>query len=532
MGKQDKDSRLGRVGHLIFFFHTIVLSNGNHLFPFVVNALSSQSTNSSNSIRQLAKNWFSIAEHLQDPTLYSAEWANGCEYRHKDRTLVTSRNVQEGEILSLLAIHAIGIEKEKYTEIEEAEDDQKDWVVFDATKDSDYFFPSKNKKKRSIYSQKGFQRQQPSKNLKPPQQSPYRYYLSAEMTRCYPSELQGQVIFCDVNPTRSEQAGWMGHLAATASADIDNNTENSIIVPISVPLYALVATREILKGAPLFQRKISDFSTAGVMRRYRNEIGELRGYMDMAYPKPPTLEEECIYDKEERGQRSTSKSSHQLRRFYDFPRDHLNLHVLHQEPDIFSIPNFLTESECDRLIQKAQPHLISCVTKNPKTGAVERDSSRTSRNTNVPQTEVPTIIEKLTQLANCKAENLEVLQVLNYASGQYFNSHTDGFSGPITACGFEQSARLVTIFVYLNDVEEGGETRFSQLDIDVKPQKGTAVVHFPTTLDFQEDSRTEHQGVVAVDEKWLLVTWVWMHPRDQNSLYAEKYLDTLGVDTI
>jgi hypothetical protein len=29
-----------------------------------------------------------------------------------------------------------------------------------------------------------------------------------------------------------------------------------------------------------------------------------------------------------------------------------------------------------------------------------------------------------------------------------------------------------------------------------------------------------------------LVTWVWMHPRDQTSIYAEKNLDPLGGEMI
>ena len=31
--------------------------------------------------------------------------------------------------------------------------------------------------------------------------------------------------------------------------------------------------------------------------------------------------------------------------------------------------------------------------------------------------------------------------------------------------------RILTFFLYLNDVDDGGETRFTTLDIDVKPKK-------------------------------------------------------------
>ena len=43
--------------------------------------------------------------------------------------------------------------------------------------------------------------------------------------------------------------------------------------------------------------------------------------------------------------------------------------------------------------------------------------------------------------------------------------------------------RTVTILVYLNDVERGGHTSFPALNLDVKPQKGMALIFFPATVD-------------------------------------------------
>jgi prolyl 4-hydroxylase len=506
--------------------------------PSFAAALSSQAapTSSPSATRQLVTNWFSIVTHLQDPTLYSAEWASTCEYHPNDQSLVTSRDVRKFEILSLCAIHAVGLE--------ETAEKNKDWIVFDAPKDGDYFFPSKTKKV-SLYT-KGFQKERDTKSLAP-KQSPFRYYMTLERSRS-PSELKDQLMFCDLNPTRPVQSGWMGHLAKKHSNTTDANSKdnnegvNCFVIPISMPLCALVSNQDIPEGTPLVEVPTGDVPektdvTKAILQRYRHEIAELQQYMNMAYPKAESREvsseaEDSGGEDNTLGSSTDRLRSSHPRSYYDFPRGDPKLQVLHDNPDIFSIPNFLTESECDRLIQKAQPHLIPCVTKNPKTGAVEQDPSRTSRNTNVPQAEVPTIVEKLAQLTNCQPEHLEVLQVLNYAPGQYFKPHTDGFTGLISACGFENSARLVTIFVYLNDVNEGGETRFSRLGLYVKPQKGMAVVHFPTSLNFEEDGRTEHQGMPAIDEKWLLVTWVWMHKRDSHSVYAEQYLDPLDAETI
>ena len=46
------------------------------------------------------------------------------------------------------------------------------------------------------------------------------------------------------------------------------------------------------------------------------------------------------------------------------------------------------------------------------------------------------------------------------------------------ACG----PRILTFFLYLSDVEEGGETAFPLLDLAVKPQKGKAVL-WPSVHD-------------------------------------------------
>jgi hypothetical protein len=68
----------------------------------------------------------------------------------------------------------------------------------------------------------------------------------------------------------------------------------------------------------------------------------------------------------------------------------------------------------------------------------------------------------------------------------------------------------------LNTVVKGGETRFTELGLDIMPNKGKAVIHFPATIGMEEHPRTEHEGVAAVNEKLLLVTWVWMDSRTES----------------
>ena len=54
------------------------------------------------------------------------------------------------------------------------------------------------------------------------------------------------------------------------------------------------------------------------------------------------------------------------------------------------------------------------------------------------------------------------------------------------------------MLVYLNDVEEGGSTRFEKLGpIDVRPKKGRCLLFFPGTKASMPDQRTLHTAVEA-----------------------------------
>ena len=63
--------------------------------------------------------------------------------------------------------------------------------------------------------------------------------------------------------------------------------------------------------------------------------------------------------------------------------------------------------------------------------------------------------------------------MLKYETGQKYNVHHDyGKEDVGLACG----PRILTFFLYLSDVEEGGETAFPSLGIAVKPKKGKALL--------------------------------------------------------
>lgn len=427
----------------------------------------------------VARNLFAVCSHLQNPELYSATWADGA-VKTNDKKLVASRTLQDYEILSLYPIHAIGFKGNDGNKQKE-----KEVLFFDDDKDRGYF----------------------RENIKHAWNCRY--------------DFEDDDLFLCVNPNRKSLPGWMGHLASSAVTSKETKgfrpSTNCMLVPLpnAFPLCALVSTRRIMKGQELLVEKepslsiIQDCSTK-LSDKYQNVIRELGSYLQMAYPKS--------------SDKTTLESP-----FLKINRQYNGLSQLHKDPDILFVENFLTDDECDMLIEMVRPHMTPCLVKNEQTGAIEADETRTSTNANIPQRDVPSIVEKITKLANCAAEQLEILQVLRYEPGQYFLPHTDGFDGPATASGFVDSARLATIFCYLNHVERGGESAFPLLDLAVQPRKGTAVVHFPMTTGYEEDKRTEHEGKPPiVGEKWLLVTWVWMHSRSDER-YAEENLPSLTM---
>ena len=72
--------------------------------------------------------------------------------------------------------------------------------------------------------------------------------------------------------------------------------------------------------------------------------------------------------------------------------------------------------------------------------------------------------------------------------------------------------RRATVLVYLNDVAEGGATRFDKIQppLDVTPRKGRMLLFFPGTKASMPDARTLHTAREAVPghEKWISQLWV------------------------
>ena len=80
---------------------------------------------------------------------------------------------------------------------------------------------------------------------------------------------------------------------------------------------------------------------------------------------------------------------------------------------------------------------------------------------------------------------------------------------------FPAGPRLLTAFLYLNDVEGGGGTNFPRLDITVMPKRGRLLL-WPSVLNgdpLKIDRRTNHQAL-PVEKGVKYAANAWLHMRD------------------
>jgi len=106
--------------------------------------------------------------------------------------------------------------------------------------------------------------------------------------------------------------------------------------------------------------------------------------------------------------------------------------------------------------------------------------------------------------------------------GEYYMEHHDEIGDAHNDKYLPKGPRILTFFLYLNDVEEGGETRFtdlmgddSDIFLDVVPKKGRALL-WPSMLNedlLALDPRTYHEAL-EVKKGVKYGANVWMHLRD------------------
>lgn len=185
--------------------------------------------------------------------------------------------------------------------------------------------------------------------------------------------------------------------------------------------------------------------------------------------------------------------------------------IYNQEPLIFTIDDYLSDLECKHIMT-----YMTCMGHGLVT------SDHTFVKDNARKCEVRWVSHDSSNVLNNIAKRIantvykaigtaEDFQLVKYVKGGEFKSHFDGWHHNDTAesnNNLERGQRIVTCICYLNDVNEGGETEFTNLNLKIKPKKGRVLVFYNVKKDTNMlHPLSEHCGCPVIDSKYIVNLW-------------------------
>ena len=180
---------------------------------------------------------------------------------------------------------------------------------------------------------------------------------------------------------------------------------------------------------------------------------------------------------------------------------------------IYRYEKFLSDDECTDMIKFINSRLIDSTVADPDDTCLVNDY-RTSQSASLGYFEDDfflNIDRKLVDLLELNPFIGENMQGQKYLLGQYYKEHHDFFT-PFTPefktyCEW-MGQRTWTTMIYLNDVEEGGETYFKHLKLKIKPEKGLLITWNNLFFNGIPNYKTLHEALPPISgDKYIITKW-------------------------
>ena len=182
--------------------------------------------------------------------------------------------------------------------------------------------------------------------------------------------------------------------------------------------------------------------------------------------------------------------------------------IVTDKAQIFALDNFLTQEECEKVIQISETLLKPSTI----TASDGDDFFRTSETCYLNLLEhefIRKIDDKISCMLGIRTPYSEGIQAQKYSVGQELKAHTDYFdpdTEPFEKHGAKFGQRTWTFMVYLSDVEEGGETYFPRIDKIFYPKRGQAIIWNNLYKDGSPNRDTLHHSMPVVKGTKITIT--------------------------
>lgn len=180
---------------------------------------------------------------------------------------------------------------------------------------------------------------------------------------------------------------------------------------------------------------------------------------------------------------------------------------------IYTIENFLSEDQCNSLIEEIDKNLRPSTISDPEDSCITSDY-RTSKTADLHYFDDPFYMSIDNQIASAMGLSPylgEVMQGQRYETGQYYKEHWDFFAPMNKECKVYcewMGQRTWTSMIYLNDVSVGGETYFKHLKLKFKPRKGTLVAWNNLYKNGIPNFKTMHEALPPINgTKYIITKW-------------------------
>lgn len=213
-------------------------------------------------------------------------------------------------------------------------------------------------------------------------------------------------------------------------------------------------------------------------------------------------------------------------------RGEASIRTLSWSPRVFLYSNFLSEEECEHLIELGEKNLERSTVVGGAGDSGTVASARTSYGTFITRRLTPTlsaIEDRVAEYSGIPWQNQEQLQLLRYKNGQEYVHHHDGIRGD------NGGRRIATVLMFLREPDFGGETNFPQArplpevkeafiadkskysecgwnsgnGFSVIPKRGDAVLFFSYNINGTIDPAADHASCPTLrGTKYTATKWI------------------------